>query len=258
MISGKLNILYKDSNKQEKVRCLVDRWTFQDKAMSIGEQFITFTIVSQVPIPFAVGDYCIYRGVYFYLNNLPSVDQTAKPKKTGDAFKYDGVRFDSVSNDLGRVTMLDITPTTGDYVAAMGTNYTGSATFQLFCGETRAVVLGKTVVYTPVCTLAGKIQANLDRAFPEDGWHIHVNLSSTEIKKGVTQLVTHTEDKVLTFNNTTVAAALAEVQNTFQLDYFVRGRDIYIGYTLGAVTSDQSTIDETSANREYFYFGRTY
>ena len=255
MISGKLNILYKDSNKQEKVRCLVDRWTFQDKAMSIGEQFITFTIVSQVPIPFAVGDYCIYRGVYFFLNNLPSVDQTAKPKKAGDAFKYDGVRFDSVSNDLGRVTMLDITPTTGDYVAAMGTNYTGSATFQLFCGETRAVVLGKTVVYTPVCTLAGKIQANLDRAFPEDGWHIHVNLSSTEIKKGVTQLVTHTEDKVLTFNNTTVAAALAEVQSTFQLDYFVRGRDIYIGYTLGAVTSDQSTIDETSANREYFYFG---
>lgn len=255
MKGSKLTILYKDSDKKEKVRCLVDKWTFQDRAMSVGGQFITFTIVSEIPIPFAIGDYCEYRGVTYYLNNLPSVDQTAKPKRIGNAFKYDGVRFDSVSNDLGRVTMLDITPTTGDYVAAMGTNYTGSATFQLFCGEKKAIVQGKTVTYTPVCTLAGKMQANLDRAFPKDGWHIRVNLSSTEVKKGVVQLVTHTDDKVLSFNNTTVASALAEVQNTFKLDYFIKGRDIYIGYTLGAVTSDQSVIDETSANKKYFYFG---
>ena len=113
-----------------------------------------------------------------------------------------------MSTDLGRVIMLDITPTTGDYIAAVGTNYTGSSNFQLYCGKTKAIVLGKSIIYTPVCTLAGKIQANLDRAFPKDGWHIHVNLTSTKDKNGIAQLVTHSDDKILSFNNTTVAAAL--------------------------------------------------
>lgn len=255
MKGKKLIILYKDTNGEEKVRCSVDKWTFQDKAMSVGGQYITFDIFSEIPISFAIGDYCVYRGQSFYLNILPSVTQTAKPKKTGDTFKYNSVRLDGVSGDLGRVIMLDITPTTGDYIAAVGTNYTGSSNFQLFCGETKAMVLGKEVVYTPVCTLAGKIQANLDRVFPKDGWHIYVNLKTTH-KVGVRDVYdTHTDDKVLTFNNTTVAVALSEVQNTFKLDYFIKGRDIYIGYTLGAITGDNTVINENSADNNYFYFG---
>ena len=255
MIQNNLKIYYKDAQGQERVRCVVGKWTFQDKAMSIGGKFVSFTIFSEIPIHFSIGDYCRYRGVVYTLNNLPSVSQTGKSRKVGDAFKYENVRFDSDEDVLGRIIMLDITPTTGDYIAAVGTNYTGSSNFQLFCGESRAPIGGKKVVYTAVCVLAGKIQANLDRALPHDGWKLHVNLSSTVVRKGVTQLVTHTSDKVLSFNNTTVASALSEVQNTFKLDYFIKGRDIYIGYTLGAITSDQSTIDETSANKEYFYFG---
>lgn len=255
MKSSRLSILYKDAAGKEKVRCLVEKWEFHDKAMSVGEQYLQFGISSEVPIAFAIGDFCTYRGQKFYLNNIPSVSQTAKPKRTGDAFKYENVRFDSVSTDLGRVIMLDITPTTGDYIAAVGTNYTGSSNFQLYCGETKAIVLGKSIIYTPVCTLAGKIQANLDRAFPKDGWHIHVNLTSTKDKNGIAQLVTHSDDKILSFNNTTVAAALSEVQTTFKLDYFIKGRDIYIGYTLGAITGDNSTIDANSGDNGYFYFG---
>lgn len=253
MKGEKLFILYKDSNNSVKERCRIDKWTFQDRIM--GEQCITFSTECEKPIPFAIGDYCTYRGATFYLNNLPSVSQTAKRNQIGNAFKYENVKFESEASDLGRVIMLDVTPTTGDYIPSEGTNYTGSANFQLFCGETNALINGKSVTYTPVCTLAGKIQANLDRAFPKAGWHIHVNLSSTEKKKGKTWLVTHTDDKVLSFNNTTVQAALSEVHNTFKLDYFIRGREIYIGYSLGAVTSDQTTIDETSANKKYFYFG---
>lgn len=255
MIGRKLNILYKGDKDKPCVRCVVDKWTFQDKAMSVGGQYISFSIESTMPIPFAIGDYCEYRGQSYFLNSLPSVSQTAKPKQIGNAFKYENVKFESVSNDLGRVMMLDITPTTGEYVAALGTNYTGSAQFQLFCGETKGIVLGKEVIYTPVYTLAGKIQANLDRAFPNVGWKIHVNLSATKLSNGVTQYVTHTDDKVLTFNNTTVAAALAEVQTTFKLDYFIKGKDIYIGYTLGAITGDNFDVKENGGDNEYFYFG---
>lgn len=255
MIGNKLNILYKGHDGKNHVRCSVSKWTFQDKAMSVGGQYITFSIESEVPIQFTVGDYCEYRGQSYFLNNLPSVSQIAKPKQIGNAFKYENVKLESVSNDLGRIMMLDITPTTGEYVAALDTNYTGSAQFQLFCGETKGTVAGKEVIYTPVCSLAGKIQANLDRAFPNDGWKIHVNLNSTKLSNGIMQCVTHTDDKVLTFNNTTVAAALSEVQNTFKLDYFIKGKDIYIGYTLGAITGDDFEVKENGGDNGYFYFG---
>ncbi len=255
MIGNKLNILYKGHDGKNHVRCSVSKWTFQDKAMSVGGQYITFSIESEVPIQFTVGDYCEYRGQSYFLNNLPSVSQIAKPKQIGNAFKYENVKLESVSNDLGRIMMLDITPTTGEYVAALDTNYTGSAQFQLFCGETKGTVAGKEVIYTPVCSLAGKIQANLDRAFPNDGWKIHVNLNSTKLSNGIMQCVTHTDDKVLTFNNTTVAAALSEAQNTFKLDYFIKGKDIYIGYTLGAITGDDFEVKENGGDNGYFYFG---
>ena len=255
MIGNKLNILYKGHDGKNHVRCSVSKWTFQDKAMSVGGQYITFSIESEVPIQFTVGDYCEYRGQSYFLNNLPSVSQIAKPKQIGNAFKYENVKLESVSNDLGRIMLLDITPTTGEYVAALDTNYTGSAQFQLFCGETKGTVAGKEVIYTPVCSLAGKIQANLDRAFPNDGWKIHVNLNSTKLSNGIMQCVTHTDDKVLTFNNTTVAAALSEVQNTFKLDYFIKGKDIYIGYTLGAITGDDFEVKENGGDNGYFYFG---
>lgn len=101
MIGNKLNILYKGHDGKNHVRCSVSKWTFQDKAMSVGGQYITFSIESEVPIQFTVGDYCEYRGQSYFLNNLPSVSQIAKPKQIGNAFKYENVKLESVSNDLG-------------------------------------------------------------------------------------------------------------------------------------------------------------
>ena len=251
------------TNTVQKVRCKVPKWTFQDKAMAVGEQYITFNFESPYPVSFAAGDYCTYRGMKFYLTTLPSVQQDGRKSgdtmsggKTGNAFKYDNVRLDSDSEKLGRAIMLDIVPTSGDHKASLGTNYTGSAQFQLNCVETTTVIDGKTVTRTAVCTLADKIKANLDRAFPDDGWQVHVNLTSYETKYGKQQLVTHTDSKVLSFDNTLIANALAEVNNTFDIDYFVRGRDIYIGYTLSAITADDKTIGSaTDADNSFFYFG---
>lgn len=250
MIGKALNILYlaktgTDSNGndilEERVRCVVKKWQFQDSVM--GEQFISFSVSSENPIEWAVGDYCVYRGETFTLNYVPSVTQKARRKECGDAFSYDMVKMDSCRIELDRAIMLDITPTTGDYIAALGTNYTGSDQFQLFCGET--IADGRT--FTPVCALAAKIQANLDRAFPTLGWKVMVDLVSTHEENGVQVLNTHTDDKLLTFDNTTIAAALAEVHNTFDLDFTVKGRIIKIGYAFDTLTADDEGM--------YYYFG---
>lgn len=236
-----LKIYYKQNNVA-KLRCVVNKWKFQDAMM--GEQFITFTITSDKPIDWAVGDFCEFRGETFTLNYVPTVTQKARTKERQDAYTYENVKFESQQEELTRILMLDITPTTGDYVAALGTNYTGSSKFQLFCGETTAN--GSTL--TAVCALAAKMQANLDRAFQTNGWKIFVDTTSTYVNaSGDTVLVTHTEDKVMSFDNTTVAQALAEVHNTFDLDYCIRGRNIYIGYNLQNLTSDNAN--------ETFVFG---
>ena len=241
-----LRILYRDGNVS-KLRCIVNKWKFQDAMM--GEQYLTFTITSETPIDWAVGDFCQFRGETYTLNYVPSVTQKARSKERQDSYTYENVKFESFQEELTRCLMLDITPTTGDYVAALGTNYTGSSKFQLFCGETSAN--GSTL--TAVCALAAKMQANLDRMFPTNGWKIFVDTTSTYLNTaGDAVLVTHTEDKVLSFDNTTVAKALEEVHNTFDLDYCIRGRSIYIGYNLKNLTSDND--NETFA----FGYGKGY
>lgn len=244
MVGKVLYIKYKevvDGQIAERVRYAVDRWQADDKYM--GESFITFTIKSPKPIAFSVGDYCEYRGETYTLNYIPSVSQKANIGGSGEAFVYEQVKMDSPREELDRAIMLDVTPTTGDYIAALGTNYTGSSQFQLYCGETTAN--GKTL--TPVCALAAKIQANLDRAFPGKGWKVLVDTTSTHEEAGQQVLNTHSDEKTLTFDNTTIANALAEVKNTFEIDFAVKGRTIYIGYTFGAITGNE--------DGGYYYFG---
>ena len=215
----------------------------------MGEQYLTFTITSETPIDWAVGDFCEFRGETFTLNYVPSVTQKAGTNERQDAYTYENVKFDSFQEELTRCLMLDITATNGEYIAAQGTNYTGSSKFTLFCGETYAN--GATL--TPVCVLVAKMQANLDRMYGVNGWKIFVDTTSTYINAaGDAVLVTHTEDKALNFDNTTVAQALAEVHNTFDLDYCIRGRNIYIGYNLKNLTSDND--NETFA----FGYGKGY
>lgn len=238
-----------------KPLCRAEKWTFYDKVQSVGGQYISTTIKSPVPITFSIGDYCEYRGERYYMNNLPSVTQQAKPKEYGEGFVYDNVRFDGAGFELCRILMLDITPTTGLYIPKKGTNYTGSSNFQLYCAETRMTVDGTEKIYPAVCTLAGKIQANLDRAYPTSGWKILVDTTTTHEVKGNTELRTHTDDKILSFNNTTVANALAEVNNTFKLNFHIKGRTIYIGYTLGAVTGNFMGNSGVVGDNDYYYLG---
>ena len=224
------------------LRCTVNKWKFQDKMM--GEQFVSFNVTSEKPIDWSVGDYCIFRGETYTLNYVPTVTQKSRTGERQDAYTYENVKFESRYEELTRCTMLDIIPTSDMHQAILGTNYTGSSKFQLFCGET--LYNGRT--YTAVCALALKMQANLDRMYGAGVWTIDVDTTTSYTKaSGVTQLMTHTDDKTLTFDNTTVAKALEEVHNIFKLDYCVKGRLIQIGHTLRNLTSDN--------DNEAFAFG---
>lgn len=229
-----LPILY-EQDGNTYLRALVEKWDFQDVMM--GEQYVSFNISSSKPIEWEVGDFCFFRGEVFTLNYKPSVTQNAKIGETGKAFEYENVKFDSPQEELTRCQLLDITATTGQYIPAQGTNYTGSSHFPLYCGETIVEIGGKLVTYTAVCVLAAKMQANLDRLYPNKGWQVLVDTTSTyKDSEGNDVLVTHTDDKVLQFDNKYISDALAEVHNTFELDYYVRGRVIYIGYKLDNLT----------------------
>lgn len=229
------------------LKSIVNKWKFQDAMM--GEQYIMFTITSEKPIDWAVGDYCVFRGERYTLNYVPTVTQKARTGERQDAYTYENVKFESFQEELTRCIMLDITATSGLYVAALGTNYTGSSRFTLFCGETMIDSQGHVTsdatqaahTFTAVCALVAKMQANLDRLYTSVGWTILVDTTTSFVDAtGATVLNTHTDDKVLTFDNTTVAQALAEVHNTFGLDYCIRGREIRIGYNLKNLTSDNS------------------
>lgn len=234
MAVKKLDVLY-TKNNTTKIRCSVERWEFHDTIM--GEQYISFNLLSEKPIEWAIGDYVVYRGQTYYLNYIPTCVQTARIGETGNGFAYEQIKLDSAQDELQRCALLDITPTTGDYVAYEGTNYTGSSVFSLFCGETVALIENPTTGVieekrlTAVTYLAGIIQANLNRLYgPNDGWVVRVNYETT-----------HTDDFTLNINNWTVAQALQEVHNTFKLDYVVQGRTILIGFDLGDITG---AIDE--------------
>lgn len=248
--------IYRTVSGTETLVAKVNKWKFQDTAM--GEQFITCTVTSEVPIDWAIGDHCEFRGETYTLNYNPSVTQKAPTNSVQDAYTYENVKFDSQQDELTRCMMLDITPTTGDYVAALGTNHTGSSRFQLYCGETTAN--GSTL--TAVCALAAKMQANLDRLYPTSGWHIFVDLQTTyTTASGETLLVTHTDSKLLTFDNSTVAQALALVHTEFKLDYCIRGRNIYIGYSIDSIDPENPIIDLTSdtlEDRFVFGYGKGY
>lgn len=205
-----------------EVRCEVGKWEFYDKAM--GEQYVSFTVSSPVPIPFKVGDWCEFRGERYTLNVEPTCTQKARPGTHGAAFTYESVRLHSPQDDMTRCMMLDIVPTSGEHQAAYGTNYTGSANFTINCFETMFEYQGSTIYYAPVHALLDRIKANLDRLYPGDPqnpdtcWQIYIDDSKC-----------HSDDKIITFANWTAAQALAEVHNTFKLDYVVRGKKIIVG-----------------------------
>lgn len=224
--------IYKVDGASGDTRYVAEKWEFHDEMM--GARYVMLQATSHIPIDWHIGDYIVYRGQRYYLNNVPTVTQNARPGESGDSFVYENVRFDDDQGKMYDCMVLDITPTTGEYVASKGTNYTGSSVFTIYCAETTVQMQDSggnwhNVTLSPVAYVGGLIQSNLNRLYPSDGWRVDVNPSLSGL-----------DDKVLSFNQWYVPQVLAEIHNQWDVDYICIGRTIKIGYTLNNITGDEN------------------
>ena len=178
-------------------RCAIRQLEYSGTWM--GECFVTATITSPVPIDFAIGDYLIYRGERFEINYDPSVLKKARKNSTGDAFTYDSVKFNSLSDELTRCMFLDFVKDDNNI------HYTSLPNFSFYAAS--------------IQDLADRIQANLDRIYTSDKkWTVEVHpeyVNKTDVNISV--------------NGITVWEALALVNSQFDANFIVRGRTITIG-----------------------------
>lgn len=195
----------------------------------MGDEFVTTSIKSAVPIDFAIDDYIIYRNERYVLNVVPTVQKQARKNSYGEAFVYDSVKFYSLSDELTRCRFLDV-------VLSQNTSYyTGLPDFNFYANS--------------VTDLLDRIKANLDRLYVDEKWTIKVYLGKDNYYTcdGETpinhNLVGGEKNKVVTVSNITCWEALALVQSEFNLNFIVRGREVVVGDT-GDLLS------------KYFYYGK--
>lgn len=113
----------------------------------MGEEFVNVSISSATPINLEIGDFLTYRGLTYTIYSLPTALKQARSGSTGDAFKYDNVKFSARSTELTEIRFFDIVLNDNEL------HYTSLPTFS-FYAET-------------VDDFLDRIQANTDR----DGGH---------------------------------------------------------------------------------------
>ena len=196
----------------------------------MGECYLSITIESAYPIEFSIGDYITYRDETFEINYDPGKIKCARPGSYGSAFKYDSVKFNSLSDELARCEMLDV-------VMGKDTDlhYTALPKFSFYI-ET-------------LDDLLDRIQANLDEQIGKGEWKLYSrNLSRSE-ERGCTKedwlSVYGSEDiednaidsTSVTLDSQTCWDALGIVNSEFDVNFITRGRNVYVG-TVGLPTEN--------------------
>ncbi len=183
-------------------RCEVHKLEYSGEFMA--DRFITVSIKSPFPIPFAIGDFLTYRGEIFTLDYDLSVIKKAETNKAGDAFTYDNIRLNSFISELDNCDFLD-------YVLNDNSiHFSSLPTFSF-----NAITIED---------LGNRIQANLNRVYTGNkSWTVIIhkeNVSVTNVNISV--------DKI------NIKSALAFIPNLFKSNYTIKGRTITIG-TSGTV-----------------------
>lgn len=162
----------------------------------MNERAVTATFEFHSEVAFEVFDYIVYRGEVFELEAVPTVKKTS-------SFNYSyELRFVSKKYELERCEMRDLVPDDNGVV------YPTPLTFS-FTGDVRYLV--------------ERIQACLDALYGEGVWNIVV-------ADGVTS-----EEKNITIAQQNCWNALALVNTTYGLNFYVKGRTVTIGGTQPSV-----------------------
>ena len=217
------NIYHKDGSKLIDVngeQITVHGLEYSDFWM--GECFLTINFKHEVPINFQIGDYIVYRGERFELNYEPGKDKQARPDTYGEGFVYDSVKFNALQDELARAEFLDVV---------------------LNDNELHYTALPKFPFYVQTLDdLLDRIQANLDEQIGAGLWKIYSRNKERSVQRGALESEwlsvygEKTDDNVIesmsiTVDSQTCWQALALVNEKWDINFIVRGRNIYVGTT---------------------------
>ena len=217
------NIYHKDGSKLTDVngeQITVHGLEYSDSWM--GECFVTINFKHEVPINFQIGDYIVYRGERFELNYEPGKDKQARPDTYGEGFVYDSVKFNALQDELARAEFLDVVLNDNEL------HYTSLPKFPFF-------------VQT-LDDLLDRIQANLNEQIGAGLWKIYSRNKDRSVQRGALESEwlsvygEKTDDNVIESMSITVDSkkcwdALALVNEKWDVNFIVRGRNIYVGTT---------------------------
>lgn len=217
------NIYHKDGSKLTDVngeQITVHGLEYSDSWM--GECFVTINFKHEVPINFQIGDYIVYRGERFELNYEPGKDKQARPDTYGEGFVYDSVKFNALQDELSRAEFLDVV---------------------LNDNELHYTTLPKFPFYVQTLDdLLDRIQANLDDQIGAGLWKIYSRNMERSVQRGclasdwLSMYGEGTNDNVIesmsiTVDSQTCWQALSLVNEKWDINFIVRGRNIYVGTT---------------------------
>ena len=217
------NIYHKEGSKLTDVngeQITVHGLEYSDSWM--GECFLTISFKHEVPINFQIGDYIVYRGERFELNYEPGKDKQARPDTYGDGFVYDSVKFNALQDELSRAEFLDVV---------------------LNDNELHYTALPKFPFYVQTLDdLLDRIQANLDEQIGKGLWKIYSRNMERSVQRGclasdwMSMYGEGTSDNVIesmsiTVDSQTCWQALALVNEKWNINFIVRGRNVYVGTT---------------------------
>lgn len=144
-------------NKNGVVKYTVKAVEYHDTWM--GEEFLTVTIKSPVPLDLAIGDYIEYRGLTYTIYNVPSALKTARRNTYGDGFSYDDVKFSALSTELSEMRFFDIV------LQDNNLHYTSLPRFSFYCED--------------VDDLLDRLQANTNRSSSSQWYFISPSYART-------------------------------------------------------------------------------
>ena len=217
------NIYHKDGSKLTDVngeQITVHGLEYSDSWM--GECFVTINFKHEVPINFQIGDYIVYRGERFELNYEPGNDKQARPDTYGEGFIYDSVKFNALQDELARAEFLDVV---------------------LNDNELHYTALPKFPFYVQTLDdLLDRIQACLNEQIGAGLWKIYSRNKDRSVQRGALESEwlsvygEKTDDNVIesmsiTVDSQTCWQALALVNEKWDINFIVRGRNIYVGTT---------------------------
>lgn len=203
----------------------------------MGQCGVTINFATPTAIDFAIGDWLLYRGERFELNYDPGKVKQGRSGALGDSFKYDSVVFNSMSDELARCDFLDVVLTTDNNL-----HYTALPTFSFYIES--------------LDDLLDRLQANLNEQIGSGLWKLYSrNWWRSKLRgcdasrweeiyggKTTTAGGTGIEDTVIdstsvSINNQSLWEGLSLVNSQFDVNFIVRGREVFIG-TAGLPTAN--------------------